>query len=856
MNLSVLQRPIAWIAAKQTQYPWVFLIVALITVLPTFFAVRSLTIRDSFEELLPSNKPSVIELEKTNQRLASASTLTVVAESKNVDLLKRFVDELTPKLRKLPSEFVASVDPGPGDAQRFFEDNKHLYASLKDVRELHDEVVEAYDREVGKVTGTNPLLDDAADAKDNKVFDEKELEKRLNDAVAEIRSRTPGMDGYYIGTDKHGTLAAIFVRTTLKSMDTRAHDLQKMVDDLVLEGDYKTVDPEFKHNYTGNLITSVEQYDVIVDDLVTVGVAGVSLVLLVVFLFFLRFRCLISLGLSILLGVGWSLAFASLSIGYLNIATGFLVSIIAGNGINAMIIWMARYLEARRDQQEDVRQAIHTASVDTCEPTLAVVFVNIISYGALMITDFRGFRHFGIIGGMGIFLCWISCFFVLPAVFVLIERIRPLPEQHTWRDSLAGAYGKPFAWIVKAAPKPIAIVGILLGAIGVTASVLYIVQDPMEYDLYNVLNDEKTPTSAGWLSSRVNDVAGRLNQGGRAVVVDKIDQVHPLVAELERRREAAPADSKPFDQVVSIFSLLPDHQEEKIELLKDALSYLERARSKGFISDDRYAKISEHLPKELKALTIENLPELVSRQFREKDGTLGTIVYVSPTKGRSINDVHYLMEWANSFREVELPDGAIIHGTGQAVVFSDMLINIAEDSPKVAAFSLGGTLLVILFAFRFRKAGWSAMATLLLGVSWMIGFLFFANIKINFLNFVAIPVAIGAGADYAINVMKRREIEGPEGIEKVFVETGGAVIACSCATLVGYTALLLSINGAVRSFGIVAASGEIATQWSAMLVLPAILYWMAAAQAKRAQKSCPCSQPSDTNSRDTDQVST
>ena len=37
-----------------------------------------------------------------------------------------------------------------------------------------------------------------------------------------------------------------------------------------------------------------------------------------------------------------------LSIGYLNSSTGFLVSIVAGNGINFGIIYMARYLEARR----------------------------------------------------------------------------------------------------------------------------------------------------------------------------------------------------------------------------------------------------------------------------------------------------------------------------------------------------------------------------------------------------------------------------------------------------------------------------------------------------------------------------
>ena len=140
---------------------------------------------------------------------------------------------------------------------------------------------------------------------------------------------------------------------------------------------------------------------------------------------------------------------------------------------------------------------------------------------------------------------------------------------------------------------------------------------------------------------------------------------------------------------------------------------------------------------------------------------------------------------------------------------------------------------MILLAFRGRRSGWVALGTLLCGISWLVGSLYFAHIKMNFLNFVAIPIAIGAGADYAINIMKRREIEGDAGVERAFVETGGAVVACSMTTLCGYTALLFSINGAVRSFGLAAAIGELATQISAMVVLPSALFWWAARQRRR-----------------------
>ncbi len=61
------------------------------------------------------------------------------------------------------------------------------------------------------------------------------------------------------------------------------------------------------------------------------------------------------------------------------------------------------------------------------------------------------------------------------------------------------------------------------------------------------------------------------------MLVERLDQVKPLVTELERRRDSAPAHDKPFDKVVSVYSLLPTDQEKKIELLKETLDRVERA---------------------------------------------------------------------------------------------------------------------------------------------------------------------------------------------------------------------------------------------------------------------------------------
>ena len=814
------------LADFQVRRPWVVLLAALLSLVPAGWGASQLTLKTAFSELLPDNKPSVIEMHKVKERLAGLSTLTVVALSKDIDALKKFVDEVAPKIRGLPPEYVVGVDDGTREARKFFDAHKHLYADLKDIEDVHDDVVERYDYEVGKKSGMDLGLEEDDDEEPPKL-DPESLKKRFQKKVDEAKKKEKGRDGYYIG-GKKSPLVAILVRTPLSSGSDKAFDLRKRIEKIVADVNPQRHDPKLQVAFTGNLITSAEQHRAVTSDLAHVGVYGVLLILGIVFLFFLRVRTLLCMTLTIVVGCVWAFGVASLTVGYLNTATGFLVSIIAGNGINFGIIYMARYIEARRDDKLEVPEAVRVSHRDTHMGTLAAASAAMIAYGSLAATDFHGFKHFGVISGAGMLLCWIATYTFLPAILVVSERIAPMfQDEKKWTSRVRGLYGVPFAFVARRFPRAVTIAGLALGAFSSLLAVRYFVQDPMEYDLRNVRNERLKKTSAGRLSGRVDRTVGRLKQDGKAILTDRLDQVKPLVAELEKRRAAAPADRKPFQRVVTIYSLLPEDQDEKIELLTTIKDRLDRGRKRGFVSDEDWEKLKPHIPEKLAPLGIEDIPDQLARAFTERDGTRGRIVYIVPSKGRSVYDAHYLMEWADSFREVKLPNGDVIRGTGDPVIFSDMLINIGEDAPVAILLSLVGTILVMVLAFRGRGAGWAALGTLLLGVSWLIAFLALRDIKLNFLNFVALPISIGVGADYALNVMKRREIEGDDNLYRVFVETGGAVVLCSLTTTLGYLALLLSINRAVQSFGLAAAAGEVTTLLAAMLVLPGALFWRA-----------------------------
>ena len=97
------------------------------------------------------------------------------------------------------------------------------------------------------------------------------------------------------------------------------------------------------------------------------------------------------------------------------------------------------------------------------------------------------------------------------------------------------------------------------------------------------------------------------------------------------------------------------------------------------------------------------------------------------------------------------------------------------------------------------------------------------GLRVHFLDLIALPITIGIGIDYAVNLAARDRQEGDRGIGHLLRTTGGAVLLCSYTTAVGYGTLLLSANGGIRAFGLAALIGEIACVTVALIAAPAAL---------------------------------
>jgi predicted RND superfamily exporter protein len=96
------------------------------------------------------------------------------------------------------------------------------------------------------------------------------------------------------------------------------------------------------------------------------------------------------------------------------------------------------------------------------------------------------------------------------------------------------------------------------------------------------------------------------------------------------------------------------------------------------------------------------------------------------------------------------------------------------------------------------------------------------GLKVNFLDFIALPITIGIGIDYSANLAARHLDEGGDP-RNLLSTIGGAVFLCSWTTIVGYGSLLLSENQGIRSFGAAAILGEFTCLAAALGAVPALL---------------------------------
>jgi uncharacterized protein len=519
-------------------------------------------------------------------------------------------------------------------------------------------------------------------------------------------------------------------------------------------------------------------------------------------------------------------ALPPLSIRYLNTNTAFLGSIVIGNGINSGIMLLARIQEELALGKGN-RDAVVTGVVESWRATLAAALASAAAYASLIFTDFRGFNQFGWIGSFGIVLCWVAVYALMPALCVLLgERLRPKLVATAAVPAKPSLSARLTEWTMRHRRA----VGVALAVLGIVSLAGLATRrgDWIEYDLSKLRRKDSWENGERYWGKRLDAATGRyltptVIMAQRAEDVPRLEQG---LRELMQRGGAGDL----IAEVRSARQLLPETRSESIEegkALKAAITPKLRAQLRPAEREQLDRSLSDE---SLVPLEANDLPEAFAAGLRERSGEVGRSVLVFPKVGGGTWQAERLASFAHDVRA--LAAGASAVAAGPLLLSSDLAHAMRADGPRVAALSFVCVIAICIAAFGVvgRKA-WLfsglSVAALLLGVTFMLGLLAWTGAKLNFSNFVALPITFGISADYSINMLRRFQAEGVAADTRAS-QTGGALVLCSAMTVIGWGALLLVENQALFSFGVFAITGELTSLLAAILALPAFLAWRAA----------------------------
>lgn len=804
------RRYAAWVG----RHPVAILVVgALLFALGGGLASR-LKLKTAFHELLPSDDPGVVALLRTQARMGDLSLLAVGIRSPDKDANLKYAAALTASLRQLPREISELATYNVLDLKAFFEKNQWLYLSVDDLEQIRDRLR----REIG--ARKNPLLIDLGG--DDEDEDERALSQRIEKRRTGLADKFP--DGFFMSQDgKYVWVVALppggmFVERAGEALLAEARAI-------IARLDPKGYHPEMTVEPGGPIVTAIASRRAVERDIVWVTVTCLSIVALSIGLYFRRVRSVPLIGAPAALGTVLAFGVAQQAFGYLNASTAFLGSIILGNGINYGIVLLSRYEEARTDGLGYL-EALAAAMAGVVKGTLTAAVCASAAYLSLMLTSFRGFSQFGVMGGVGVLFCWVANFTMLPAMLVLLDRraSRLSRQVAPWSMAPVGRLLHRHATAVLLGS--VILTGVL--ALGTT----HFLDAPFEYNFRKLAANVDQSDDQRQFSRSLDDLFGRWPQP-TIVLADDISEVESLRTALRAQDEQVNPQRKVIGQVVTIYDMLPgppEVQEEKLALVSQ-IHKLANDPALDVLTEAERKKLSAvNPPDDLVVLKPGDLPPLARRPFTEADGTLGRVVLLYPVEqGFSVWNGRDLLEMAAVSQKVTIPSGEgdetkTIETAGHAVVFGAMIRSILKDGPVATGVSLLAVVFLVVLIMRPLSAALSAVLSLILGVIWMVGAAGWAGVAITFLNFIALPITFGVGAEYALNVMARYRQD--RDVEAAVASTGGAVALCSWTTIVGYGSLLAARNQALRGFGVMAILGEVACLATAILALPSLILFL------------------------------
>ena len=561
--------------------------------------------------------------------------------------------------------------------------------------------------------------------------------------------------------------------------------------------------------------------------------------------------CLITL----LSGLIVTTAFATATVGELNLISVAFAVLYIGLGIDFAIHMTLRFREEKLDKLDN-DHALKKASVYIFRSLILCATTTAIGFYSFMPTDYQGVAELGWIAGSGMFISFIFTFTLLPALLSFFyykqatrkpvglpqfikEKIINIPYQYTKSILLT-------TLII------IIALGFQLNKISFDTNTLNL-QDPENESVQtyrDLLKDSKTsPWSGVLLKENASEIQLEKQNIESLPLVDKVVWIEDFVPEQQEEKlfiidemnlllgaltstdnSSAIGNEDRLKTIMALSNKLKSIPSDKLDqdlgLLKNNL-------------DDLLLKLNTHTNQvqliDLEQQLLNSFPGRINSLSAALNADAVELKDIPPDLyARWVSDEFYKMKilpshnlndnvaMKNFVTELQAYDKNVI---GSPVISIEAGASVITAFKSAFTYALCAITILLLLLIRVKKDAANILLAVFVGGIFTFGFMLLFNIPLNFANIIGLPLLLGMGVDSGIHIADRFQQEYQSGRNIYLTSSSRGVIVSSLTTICSIGNLAFSSHEGTASMGLLLSLGLASMMFSTMIILPAFLIW-------------------------------
>jgi uncharacterized protein len=844
---------------------WIVILYTIISVFAIHYAVQNLGINSNTAEMFDPDLEFRQNQDHFNELFPlTKNNLVIVIEGETPEVTDISALELYSEIKKDTLHFSNVYLPGAGD---FFKQNQFLFLNTDELENLsarlsRSNVFLSLLAQNNSMRGLFSLLDLILEQGNeqqvlqlNNLFGQ--ISATINDRV-EFGNTSLSWQQAFGGTELTAQAGIRFIQVQLNLDADRIMPAKEGIEAARLLSKKFSESEKVQVRITGKQAMGYEEMQSVTEGAVTASVLALIFVTLILWIGLRSARLIGSSILTLLAGLFITLAFTAWAIGELNMISVAFAVLYIGLGIDYAIHFTLKFNEFILGKQS-MGNAFFNSIKDVGPALLLTCLSTAIGFYAFLPTTFDGVSELGLIAGTGMFISFIVTFTLLPALLNLLRH-----HIHDTSDvTLTAPFSETLSGILNRRKNAIRSIGI----IAAVASLVFIHAIEFDYDPMN-LRDQKSE-SVSTLIDLIREE--RLSPWNVEILEEDRSEVKENVEALKTIESSG--------QVLSVFSFVPENQDEKREIIKQvnsrisripairkdsaALDIANQIESVSLLENSvrDYTKTRpenlDHLQESLELLNrtldelsvnekknlIENVeeglleyfPVMLSNLRKASSPNPVTIdslppllknrwitengelfrIQVSPAAG--IDDPQSLRSFSTNVREFD-PDA-----TGELITFIESGNIVVEAFTKAIIYSLLAiTILLLIYLRSFVYTIYILLPLFLVALLTGAAMVIF-DVKFNFANIIALPMLLGLGVDNAIHMVHRAKEGTIASKDLLKTTTSRAIFFSSLTTLFSFGNLMVSPHSGTASLGLVLLFGILFLIFSTLIVLPAFL---------------------------------